>query len=81
MTKTPKSLKIKVVEYDEGTAAITLPVLPLGEDGEHDIIFKIGNRVIFGIFIHRYALGDVGVELFDPDETDSVAYHKFTEVK
>jgi hypothetical protein len=48
-------------------------------DWEHDLIFKIGNRVIFGLFIHRYENDDIGVELFDAHDPDPVAIHKFTE--
>jgi hypothetical protein len=79
MTNLPKLLKIKVVSIDDVTVAIQLPVLPEGMDHEHDLIFKIADRVIFGIFIHRYENGDIGVELFDADEPDAVATHKFTE--
>jgi hypothetical protein len=81
VTNPPKLLKIKVVPYDEAdvTAAIQLPVLPEMMDWEHDLIFKIDNRVIFGLFIHRHESGDIGVELFDPDSTEPVATHQFTE--
>jgi hypothetical protein len=77
VTRTPKSLKIKVKEYDDVTAAIELPVLPPEMDGEHDIIFKTGDRVIFGLFIHRYADGRTGVELLPPDVPEPVAEHEF----
>jgi hypothetical protein len=81
VTNLPKLLKVKVVTYDEAgvTAAIQLPVLPERMDWEHDLIFKIGNRVIFGLFIHRYENDDIGVELFDAHDPEPVAVHKFTE--
>jgi hypothetical protein len=81
VTGKPKYRKVKVQDIDDATAIIHLPVLPPEMDHEHDIIFQIGDRVIFGIFVHRYENGDIGVELFDPDKTDSVANHKFTEAK
>jgi hypothetical protein len=80
VTNKPKSLKITVVEYDDYTAAIQLPVLPPMMHGEHDLFFKVGDKVIFGLTIYRNETGDVNVELYHPDKVKPVKSHRFTEV-
>jgi hypothetical protein len=48
-------------------------------DGEHDVIFHDGDRVIFGLMIYRYEDGHVNVGLFDPHVADPVYDHEFKE--
>jgi len=72
-------LKIRVEDRGQGDATIHLPPLPPDMDGEHDIIFHDGDRVVFGLMIYRYEDGHVGIEVFDPDISDPVLEHEFKE--
>lgn len=74
-----KKLKVRLEDRGQGDVTVHLPALPPGMDGEHDIIFEDGDRVIFGLMVYRYEDGHIGLEVFHPEKVPPIFKHEFKE--